>query len=498
MSNFVKQINGVFTVDVDGKEYPNLVVATGLSNIFGDNQIASLCDTLKVFNDEEEVILTDTDYLSPVASSSNVTDVVFGVSGDGASDYFFMKKTWTFFQGQIKGVINKVAVYSDDGTLYAAALLKNAEGEIEPVRPLFAPKVEITYESRWHFKQGDNFNLGTPVYFSEAGMVTVKTNMADKNNPVTYENMDKPFEITKVEMFSDTITTDESLPTESIGVIDPSDYNIKYINGEFDAYGQYLNLLLPKDKYINDTPIATMLITTTRGLWQIGFDEPLEKPTLSKREISLTIPFVHGIVKPDGEFEVTGNPDAINSIFSSLTHSTYNISTRAIKYDDAGEITVTKTVITVPADPDNEPPIEEVSELVEEQVTAYYGDIKDMSTELMVVMPVSDVLVIAAGTSPNLAEYLGDVQSGVLLELKVDTLLKGTVDGVDIEVDIEEFTPAVNDAVYVSVGSGFITLTIPRSGNTYTTPVTTAFTDNPDHLIVGVKGVTQDKELTIY
>lgn len=496
MSNFVKQINGVFTISVEGREYPNLVVETGLSNIFGDNLITSLCDTLKVFNDDEEVKLTDTDYLSPVATSSNVTDTVFGVSGDGLSDYFFMKKTWTFFQGQITGIISKVAVYSDDGTLYAAALLKNAEGELEPVRPLFAPKVEITYESRWHFKQGDNFNLGTPVYFSEAGMVIVKTNMADKNNPVTYENMDKPFEITKVEMFSDTITTDESLPTESIGVIDPSDYNIKYINGEFDAYGQYLNILLPKEKYINDTPIATMVITTTRGLWQIGFDAALEKPTLSKREISLTIPFVHGIVREDGEFEVTGNPDAINSIFSSLTHSTYNISTRAIKYDDVGTITVSKTVITTPADPENEPPIEEVTEVVEEQVAVYYGDIKDKSVELVTLVPEADTLIIAAGTSVSLAEYVAGTTEGVFIEAKVDTLLKVMVD--NLEVEVEDFTPTSIDSINVSLSGGLLTLSIPRTGVTFTTTVTTAFTGTPDHLLVGIKGVTVDKELTIY
>ena len=138
MSNFVKQINGAFTVSVDGRVHPNLVVASGLSNVFGDTQVASLCETLKVFNDDTEVQIGDTDYLSPVATSSNVTDTVYGVSGDGNSDYFYMKKTWTFYQGQIQGVINKLAVYSDDGSLYAAALLKNAAGEIDPVRPLFA------------------------------------------------------------------------------------------------------------------------------------------------------------------------------------------------------------------------------------------------------------------------------------------------------------------------------------------------------------------------
>ena len=137
-----------------------------------------------------------------------------------------------------------------------------------------------------------------------------------------------------------------------------------------------------------------------------------------------------------------------------------------------------------------------MSELVTSSIAAYYGDIKDKSVELVVLMPANDTVVIAAGASADLAEYLGDTQVGVLLELKVDTLLKAIVD--DVEVEVEDFTPTNLDSISVTLRGGLITLTIPRSGKTYTTPVTTAFTGNPDHLLVGVKGVTQDKELTIY
>lgn len=497
MSNFVKQINGAFTISIDGRVHPNLVVASGLSNIFGDTQVASLCETLKVFNDDTEVQIGDTDYLSPVATSSNITDTVYGVSGDGNSDYFYMKKTWTFYQGQIKGIINKLAVYSDDGSLYAAALLKNEAGEIDPVRPLFAPKVEITYESRWHFKQDNNYNVGTPVYFSEAGMVIVKTNMADKNNPTFTENMNKPFAITDVELFSDEITEDDTAPSVSLGKVDPEDYTVTHINGEFNAYGQYLNIVLPKDKYINDTPIASIVITTTRGKWQMGFDPALEKPTLSKREITLTIPFVHGIVTADGEFDVTGNPDAINSIFDSLTNSTYNISTRAMTYDGTGTISVSNTVVT-PADPDAEPPTEESSELVTQELPAFFGGIKDKTNELAVVTPMGDSVVVAAGTSTELADYLSDNSTGVVVEIKADSLIEVTVDGVSVEVDVEEFVPTLDDVITLSISGGVLTFTILSTGVTYSTPVSTTFMDKPDQLLVGIKDVTQDYELTIY
>ena len=497
MSNFVKQINGAFTISVDGRVHPNLVVASGLSNIFGDTQVASLCETLKVFNDDTEVQIGDTDYLSPVASSSNITDTVYGVSGDGNSDYFYMKKTWTFYQGQIKGVINKLAVYSDDGSLYAAALLKNEAGEIDPVRPLFAPKVEITYESRWHFKQDSNYDIGTPVYFSEAGMVVVKTNMADKNNPMFTENMNKPFAITDVELFSDEITTDDTAPSASLGKVDAEDYTVTHINGEFNAYGQYLNIVLPKDKYINDTPIASIVITTTRGKWQMGFDPALEKPTLSKREITLTIPFVHGIVTADGEFDVTGNPDAINSIFDSLTNSTYNVSTRAMTYDETGTISVSNTVVT-PADPNAEPPTEESSEVVTQELSAFFGGIKDKTNELSVVIPSADSVVVAAGTSTELADYLSDDSTGIVVEITVDTLIKVTVDGTPVEVDVEEFVPVPYDIITISVSGGVLTFTIPTTGVTYSTPVSTTFMDKPDQLLIGIKDVTQDNDLTIY
>lgn len=400
MSNFFKQINGVFTISIDGKQHPNLVVASGLSNIFADTQITSLCDTLKVFNDDAEVQFSDSDYLSPVATSSNVTDTQFGVTGDGVTDYFFMKKTWTFFQGQITGIINKLAVYSDDGTLYAAALLKNEAGELDPVRPLFAPKVEITYESRWHFKQDANYTTGTPVYFSEAGMVVIKTNMADKNDPVTYENMNKPFRITDVELFSDAITTNDGAPAVSLGKVDETDYTIQYVNGDFGAYGQYLNILLPKDKYINDTPIASMVITTSRGKWQVGFEAALEKPTLSKREISLTIPFVHGSVTTDGNFELTGNPDAINSIFSELVNSTYNISIREVTYDGTGTSLISPDGVAAPV-----------------ETAAYFGSLKTKDKDVTIVAPSSDTLLVVAGPSSDVESYLDGNVSGIVLEL---------------------------------------------------------------------------------
>lgn len=479
MSNFFKQINGVFTISIDGKPHPNLVVATGLSNIFADTQITSLCDTLKVFNDEAEVQFSDTDYLSPVATSSNVTDTQFGVTGDGVTDYFFMKKTWTFFQGQIKGIINKLAVYSDDGTLYAAALLKNEAGELDPVRPLFAPKVEITYESRWHFKQDANYTTGTPVYFSEAGMVVIKTNMADKNDPVTYENMNKPFRITDVELFSDAITTNDAAPTVSLGKVDETDYTIQYVNGEFGAYGQYLNILLPKDKYINDTPIASMVVTTSRGKWQVGFEDALEKPTLSKREISLTIPFVHGSVTQDGEFELTGNPDAINSIFSELVNSMYNISVREVTYDGTGTSLISPDGVAAPV-----------------ATPAYFGALKTKDKDVTIIAPTGDTLLIVAGPSSDVESYLDGNVSGIVLELAAGEVLVGTVDATPISDS--DFTASANDAITLTASAGTLTLTNRATGSTYTTAVSSNITELPDHLFVGIKDVEQDTQFTIY
>lgn len=495
MSNFFKQINGVFTINIDGKEHPNLVVGTGLSSIFADTPVTSLCDTLKVFNDDTEVQMSDIDYLSPVATSSNVTDTKYGVTGDGITDYFYMRKTWTFYQGQITGVINKLAVYSDNGSLYAAALLKNEAGELDPVRPLFAPKVEITYESRWHFKQDDSYNIGTPVYFSQAGMVIVKTNMGDKNNSVTYENMNSPFRITSVEMFADEITTNDSLPTTSLGPIDAEDYTINFVDGEFNAYGQYLNIVLPKDKYISDTPIASIVITTTRGKWQVGFDAPLEKPTLSKREISLTIPFVHGVVLPDGEFEVTGNPDAINSIFSDLINSTYNISVREVSYDGAGTVQTSRTVVT-PADPNAEPPTEESSEVVVEDVSAYFANMKDTSKEFSFIVPDNDTVTVFAGTSADVSDYLDGTVEGISLTFTPTEELTGSVDGEALTNT--GITIAAGELISVTCGNGAINVFVASNGDSLTTSASVDITEVPDNLFVGVLNVTTGTQLTVY
>lgn len=470
MSNFVKQINGFFTISVDGIERPNLVVNTGLSNIFKDSSIASLCQTLKVYNDDTEVAAGDTDYLSPVASSSNIIDTIYGVSGTGTSDYFYMKRTWTFSRGQISGVINKLAVFSDDGTLYAAALLKNAKGELDPVRPLFAPRVEITYESRWHFKQGDSFTVGTPVYFSDAGMVTVKTNMASKNNALTYGGMDKPFTVTTVELFSDVITTDDIEPTMSLGVVDALDYTIEYVDGVLDTYGQKLNIVLPKDKYISDTPIATIMVTTTRGKWQIGFDAPLEKPSLSKREIIVNLPFIHGTLSATGEIVPGGNPSAIDSIFSALLNSTYSVSTRQLTYDGVGLVSV--------------------------DVPGYFATLKNTATSFTFSMPDKGTVTLAFGDSSDVETYLDDVVEGVLLKVNIATGLKGAVDGVEVPVSDIEF--GMTDVVTVTVLAGQVTISNDTQGLTYTTDVATSFTALPAYTHVGMTAVEVGSSLTIY
>lgn len=470
MNNFVKSISGAFAIKINDVEYPNLVVNTGLSNIFKQSSIASLCETLKVFNDESEVSASDTDYLSPVASSSNVTDTVYGVGGDGLSDYFFMTKTWLFTRGQIPGVINKLAVYSDDGTLYAAALLKNEAGELDPVRPLFAPKVEITYTSRWHFKQGDSFNIGTPVYFSDAGMVIVKTNMAAKNDATTYSKMNEPFSVLGVELFSDAITTDDSEPTQSLGAVDDLDYTITYIDGEFGVYGQKLSLTLPKDKYINDLPIASMVITTSRGKWQVGFEEALEKPTLSKREIIINIPFIHGTVTPEGDVVPGGNPEAIDSIFASLLNSTYSVSTRGMTYDGTG--------------------------LVATDVPGYFGNVKDVTAPLTISIPENGTVVVAMGESSDIETYLDGTVEGIVLEMTNIDTLKGSVEGAAI--DNLEMSFTLGDIVTVSVLDGTAVINNTTQGTTYTTDVASTFVAVPSSVIVGAKDVLAESTLTLY
>lgn len=470
MSNFVRQINGVFKISIDGVERPNLVVNSGLSNIFKQSTIASLCETLKVYNDDTEVAAGDVEYLSPVASSSNITDTTYGISGSASSDYFFMKRTWTFSRGQISGVINKLAVYSDDGSLYAAALLKTPEGELDPVRPLFAPKVEITYESRWHFKQGDSYTLGTPVYFSDAGMVIVKTNMASKNDQVTYDKMNEPFKILGVELFSDAITTDDSAPIASLGVVDAVDYTVTHIDNQFGVFGQKLNLLLPKTKYINDLPIAALVITTTRGKWQLGFDGALEKPTLSNREIEINIPFIHGTVSETGEIVPGGNPDALDSIFVDLLNSTYNISTRALIYDDAGMINV--------------------------NVPAYFGTLKNSADPLTFVVPDAGTATAIFGIDTVIDNYLDGLVEGVMLEFTTASNLKGFVE--DVAIDVVDMLLTAGDVIVLTAAGGIVTVENTTQATTYSTSVATSFTDIPTVTMIGVKDVLAGSSLTVY
>lgn len=466
MNDISKKINGVFTINVGGVEYPNLVVATGLSNIFRQNGIGSLCDTLKVYNQPEPVTFNDVGYGAAAASTANITAVDYGVSSDANGEYFYMKKTWTFAQGQIPGTISKLAVFSDDGSMYAAALLRNEAGELDPVRPLFAPKVDISYESKWHFEEDESYTAGTPVYFSEAGMITVKTNMANKNDPSSYQNMDQPLSITSVELFSDGITANNAAPTESLGVVDLVDYNVDYIDGRFGAYGQILHLVLPKDKYINNLPISSIVISTTRGHWQFGFEPSLEKPLLSKRRISLSIPFLHGIISETGDFTATGNPGAIDSIFSTLLSSTYNISTRTLTYNGVGTVDVERIEV-VPGDPVAEPPTDDYIQTVVDVIPGYFGEVQQIDAPFSFVVPASQTIKLLLGNHSNLNDYFTVSLQGTMVDITANQILSGRVD--DTEFEVPEVTFSAGDNVTINITPTSVLINNTSKATSYTT-----------------------------
>ena len=471
-----------------------MVVASGLSNVFGQSSVTSLCDTVKVYNNPTPVAIDDVGYGVASASTSNVTAVDYGVKSDENGEYFYMKKTWTFAQGQIPGTISKLAVFSDDGTMYAAALLKDEHGQLDPVRPMFAPKVDISYESKWHFKQGDNFTTGIPVYFSEAGMINVKTNMADKNDPSSYQNMDKPLSITSVELFSDDITTNDTTPTQSLGVVDNIDYDVEHIVGQFGVYGQKLNLILPKDKYISDTPIASIVVTTTRGKWQLGFEPALEKPLLSKRLISLSIPFLHGTQTEAGDFEVTGNPGALDSIFTQLLASTYDISTRTIKYDSTGIIQIQSEEI-IEEDLAAEPPVEAGVETVSADVPAYFGTVDTVTSAFTFVVPSTDTVNVLLGNSNDPSDYFKVVKVGTVATITAGGHLNVTVDGVEFSEETVLFT--AGDNVSVAISGQTLVISNLSKATTYTTEASDSVVD-ADVLLVGALDVPSESSFIVY
>lgn len=494
MNNISKKINGVFTISINDREHPNLVVATGLSNIFSTNSITSLCDSVKVYNSPTPVTIDDVGYGVASATSSNVTAVDYGVKSDVNGEYFYMKKTWTFAQGQIPGTISKLAVFSDDGTMYAAALLKDEEGRLDPVRPMFAPKVDISYESKWHFKQGDNFTTGTPVYFSEAGMINVKTNMADKNAPASYQNMDKPLRITTVELFSDAITANDTAPVASLGVVDTIDYNVENIVGQFGAYGQKLNLVLPKDKYISNTPISSIVVTTTRGKWQLGFEPALEKPLLSKRLISLNIPFLHGTQSESGDFKVTGNPGALGSIFSALPGGIYDVSTRTLSYDGVTVVPVESEQI-IEEDLVAEPPVKAGVETVITNVPGYFGKVAADNNEYTFVVPTVTTVHVLLGDAETPIDYFKNEKVGTIVKIAAAGNLIVVVDG--IEFVEESVTFAVGDNVSVAVVGQTIKIRNLSKATQYTTHASDAVV-TADAMFVGAMNVVDPSSFIVY
>lgn len=467
---------GIFTISIDGVPRANMVVAQGLSNIFSKTGVSNLLHTLKVYDDDAEVTLEDTAYLNLLAASTNISDITSGLGGDEDGDYFFLKKTWSFFQGAIDGIIRKVAIFSDDETLYSAALLKDADGNPDPVQPMYAPRVDITYESRWMFRQDELYTVGRETDFNEAGTVMVKYNMGDALNDAGPQALDKPYEVLSVELYSDAITDYTMLPTMLRDTVDPMHWSTTPTAAQFGVYGQILKLDLPNDAYKNDDPIATIVIRTTRGIRQIGFEPPLQKPAISQRAISMAFPYVHAIVDENGVIVPTGNVDAIGSIFSDLINATYNVSLREITYDGIGTVT----------DTSGEEPVERAG---------FYGQIEDDAQSHQVVVISTDTIHALYGSSTDLNTYLAASYAGIGAEITAGQTLKGVVDGTPFEDPNMVFEEG--DRIDLRIRGGILTVSNISKGVVFDTPQSADFIDSAAGEFIGVKESTVDTVLYI-
>ena len=197
---------------------------------------------------------------------------------------------------------------------------------------------------------------------------------------------------------------------------------------------------------------------------------PQSKPTLSKREIEINIPFVHGTVGADGQVTPTGDPDETESLFSTLLNSTYNVSARSLTYDNVGKLT--------------------------DLTPAYFGTLKDTTAEFKFTVPVDDTVTILMGDSLNAETYLDGTVEGIMLQVASLDTLKGFVDDVAIDELTMEFTEG--DTVSVVIIDGVVTITNLTTTISYNTTVSALIPTTPTATLVGVKNATTASTIIVY
>lgn len=272
-----------------------------------------------------------------------------GMNEDDKGKYLYSTNEWTFTHEQITKDVNKVGIYfasvspkqsdvdSDELTssedvvkeegLFAAIHLRDTAGEIASIRPFEGESLVITYESRWYLPKDDSVtqsvNMGV---LGEMDItlraVGIPTSLQDRTDllqatisQLSTQILSKTSNLlTPVIQFStqELKSADDTYQSgDFISGVHHSDITVTETNTkpelveseEEDAEAKTTgNFSKTISVTISTRPkweqgAKSAVLYTSRGIYYVGFSNPITKPSSVRRTITLNFTFVVGRVE---------------------------------------------------------------------------------------------------------------------------------------------------------------------------------------------------------
>lgn len=259
--------------DIIAKDHKNMVLDSGL-NALGKTSIMDLC---KVGTSNEAVVKTQTDLISPIATSSSPSPLQMFTGRQTESPYYsWGRKTYRFQQGTAAGNLAEVGVTNGDKTLFSRALIVDALGRPTVLTILEDEWLDVTYEVRFYQELTDK-NLTVVLDGQEYAVVVRPANITGSvggynnffNHMLFFQSA-----TSQVSYYSGDIGAITSTPG---GVVGNGNENATYSNYAEHSYERTLISPSGLDKNNLVGGIKSALVRTEKCSWQLGFTPAIPK-----------------------------------------------------------------------------------------------------------------------------------------------------------------------------------------------------------------------------
>lgn len=271
--------------DIIAKDHKNMILDSGL-NALGKGNICGGC---KVGTGSTPVSATQTDLTATLANTTTIQSETSGRETN-APYYLWGRRTYRFSQGSAAGNLTEVGVHGEgSSSLFSRALIVDTEGNPTTLTILSDEWLDITYELRVYQDLVDKtYNLtllgvNHTVTIRPASVTSNVTGYAG----VFFTHFLYWYSSNQCLHYNNPIGSITTEPSGSTGYIYTS--YTSYVNSSY-TWSIVLSTGLNDSNLAGG--IASTLIQTNKGYWQLGYSPAIAKDSF--RTLVLTVTFSWG------------------------------------------------------------------------------------------------------------------------------------------------------------------------------------------------------------